>query len=128
MDVSMMGLWRSMGYFAKGVVIVLAIMSMYSLTIMVSKWWALRQAQKESRKFGKQFNPWALYKHVSGVNAVRLRRLLATPGELVEQITKLVETVQLHDDQIKTIVQVLRQMMEKPPEPSKSKIGFQAPA
>ena len=51
MDVSMMGLWKSMGLFAKGVVIVLAIMSMYSLTIMVSKWWALRQAQKESRKF-----------------------------------------------------------------------------
>ncbi len=34
--------------------------------------------QRESRKFGKQFNPWALYKYVSGVNAVRLRRLLAT--------------------------------------------------
>ncbi|MFO0807221.1 MAG: AAA family ATPase [Gemmataceae bacterium] len=34
--------------------------------------------QKESRKFGREFNPWALYKHVSGVNAVRLRRLLAT--------------------------------------------------
>src|SRR3954469_4761768 len=40
----------------------------------------LRQlvTQRESRKFGKQFNPWALYKYVSGVNAVRLRRLLAT--------------------------------------------------
>ncbi len=34
--------------------------------------------QKESRKFGKRFNPWALYKYVSGVNAVRLRRLLST--------------------------------------------------
>src|SRR5438067_8045247 len=34
--------------------------------------------QRESRKFGRQFNPWALYKHVSGVNAVRLRKLLAT--------------------------------------------------
>jgi len=34
---------------------------------------------------------------------VRLRRLLATPGELVEQITKLGETVRLHDDQIKVI-------------------------
>src|SRR5712692_5289810 len=33
---------------------------------------------KESRKFGQQFNPWALYKYVSGVNAVRLRKLLAT--------------------------------------------------
>jgi cell division protease FtsH len=38
--------------------------------------------QKESRKFGRQFNPWALYKHVSGVNAVRLRKLLtALEGE-----------------------------------------------
>src|ERR1043165_167875 len=34
--------------------------------------------QKESRKFGKKFNPWALYKHVSGMNAVRLRKLLST--------------------------------------------------
>jgi cell division protease FtsH len=34
--------------------------------------------RRESRKFGKQFNPWSLYKHVSGVNAVRLRRLLST--------------------------------------------------
>jgi cell division protease FtsH len=34
--------------------------------------------QKESRKFGRQFNPWQLYKYVSGVNAVRLRKLLST--------------------------------------------------
>jgi cell division protease FtsH len=34
--------------------------------------------QREARKFGRVFNPWALYKHVSGVNVVRLRRLLAT--------------------------------------------------
>jgi cell division protease FtsH len=34
--------------------------------------------QKESRKFGRSFAPWQLYKYVSGVNAVRLRKLLAT--------------------------------------------------
>jgi cell division protease FtsH len=34
--------------------------------------------QKESRKFGRQFNPWGLYKFVSGVNAIRLRKLLST--------------------------------------------------
>src|SRR6266542_5788910 len=34
--------------------------------------------QKESRKFGRDFNPWALYKYVSGVNAIRLRKLLTT--------------------------------------------------
>lgn len=34
--------------------------------------------QKEARKFGRDFNPWALYKHVSGMNAARLRKLLST--------------------------------------------------
>jgi hypothetical protein len=56
---------------------------------------------------------------------VRLRRLMATPGELVEQLTKLAETVQLHDDQIKVISQVLQQMIEKPA-PSQRRIGFHA--
>lgn len=57
---------------------------------------------------------------------VRLRRLMATPGELVEQITKLAETVQLHDHDIKVISQVLRQMIEKPTKPRRS-IGFHSP-
>lgn len=34
--------------------------------------------QKEARKFGREFNPWALYKFVSGMNAARLRKLLST--------------------------------------------------
>lgn len=32
--------------------------------------------QKEARKFGKGFDPYELYKYVSGVNAIRIRRLL----------------------------------------------------
>jgi cell division protease FtsH len=32
--------------------------------------------QKEARKFGRNFDPYQLYKYVSGVNAIRLRRLL----------------------------------------------------
>ena len=55
---------------------------------------------------------------------VRLRRLMATPGELVEQLTKLAETVQLHDDQIKVVTQVLQQMLEKPDPPKKPRIGL----
>ncbi|HEX5471188.1 MAG TPA: ORF6N domain-containing protein [Lacipirellulaceae bacterium] len=57
---------------------------------------------------------------------VRLRRLMATPGELVAQITKLAETVQLHDSEIKLISRVLQQMMEKPVTPRRQ-IGFHAP-
>ncbi len=54
---------------------------------------------------------------------VRLRRLMATPGELVEQLTKLAETVQWHDEQILLVRQVLQQMLEEPVKP-KRRIGF----
>jgi hypothetical protein len=54
---------------------------------------------------------------------VRLRRLMATPGELVEQLHRLADTVQLHDEQIKAIAQVLSKMMERPEEPAR-RIGF----
>jgi hypothetical protein len=54
---------------------------------------------------------------------VRLRRLMATPGELVEQIRKLADTVQLHDNEIKVIARVLQQMIEKPAATSRQ-IGF----
>lgn len=54
---------------------------------------------------------------------VRLRRLMATPGELVEQLTKLAETVQLHDNEIKVIARVLQQMVETPTAPRR-RIGF----
>ena len=58
---------------------------------------------------------------------VRLRRLMATPGELVEQLARLTETVQLHDDQIQAITEVLRQLMQPPPKRPKRKIGFHTP-
>src|SRR5436190_21702417 len=56
MDLSLLGLWHAMGNFAKGIVIVMVIMSIYSLTIMVSKWWSLRKAQKETIKFAPEFS------------------------------------------------------------------------
>jgi hypothetical protein len=52
---------------------------------------------------------------------VRMRRLLATPGELAQQIVRLAETVDLHDEQIKAIVDVLKQMTAKP---AKRELGF----
>jgi hypothetical protein len=42
---------------------------------------------------------------------VRLRRLMATPEEHVEQITKLVETVRFHDNEIRIISRVLLRMI-----------------
>jgi biopolymer transport protein ExbB/biopolymer transport protein TolQ len=56
MNMSMMELWHSMGYFAKGIVYTLAIMSVWSLTIMIQKWWSIRRAQAETKKFAPEFS------------------------------------------------------------------------
>src|SRR5438045_7818724 len=56
MDLSLMEMWRQMGNFARGIVFVMMIMSIYSLTITVSKWWSLRKAQKETIKFAPEFS------------------------------------------------------------------------
>src|SRR5215213_789248 len=56
MNLSLLELFHSMGAFAKGIVYVLAIMSIYSLTIMIGKWWNLRKAQAETRKFAPEFS------------------------------------------------------------------------
>jgi hypothetical protein len=58
---------------------------------------------------------------------VRMRRLIATPGELVTQLNELAQSVQLHDGQIKQIADILRRMMEPPPQAPKRRIGFHVP-
>ncbi|MHB0957475.1 MAG: ORF6N domain-containing protein [Pirellulaceae bacterium] len=101
-----------------------------------------QNAISKSRRGGRRKRPWvfteqgvamlsSVLRSSTAVNVnieimrtfVRLRRLMATPGELVEQLTKLAETVQFHDDQIKLIAQVLQQMLEKPQQ-TKPRIGF----
>ncbi|MBI2409261.1 MAG: MotA/TolQ/ExbB proton channel family protein [Gemmatimonadetes bacterium] len=53
---SLIELWQSMGPFAKGIVYTLLIMSVWSLSIMVQKWWYLRSAQSQTRKFAPEFS------------------------------------------------------------------------
>lgn len=56
MHLSLIDLWHSMGWFAKGIVWILAIMSIWSLSITIKKWWELRKAQAETRKFAPEFS------------------------------------------------------------------------
>ncbi len=60
---------------------------------------------------------------------VRLRRLLATPGEILTIVKELAETVALHDAQIHKIAGVLSQILSPPPSPPTPdrKIGFHPP-
>jgi len=56
MDLSMIEMYNSMGMFAKGIVFTLFAMSIWSLTVMFSKWWTLRAAKAETLKFAPEFS------------------------------------------------------------------------
>jgi len=56
MNLSLIDLYGTMGGFAKGIIATLAIMSIWSLTVMIQKWWFLRSAQSETRKFAPEFS------------------------------------------------------------------------
>ncbi len=56
MNMSLMELYQSMGWFAKGIVFTLLGMSALSFTQLISKWWSMRKAQAETRKFAPEFS------------------------------------------------------------------------
>ncbi len=56
MNMSLMELYESMGWFAKGIVYTLLLMSAFSFTVLIQKWWAMRKAQAETRKFAPEFS------------------------------------------------------------------------
>ena len=56
MNMSLMELYESRGWFAKGIVYTLLLMSGFSFTVLVQKWWAMRKAQAETRKFAPEFS------------------------------------------------------------------------
>jgi biopolymer transport protein ExbB/biopolymer transport protein TolQ len=56
MQVNLIELWHEMLWFARGVVFVLAFMSIWATTITIRNWWKLRKAQAETRKFAPQFS------------------------------------------------------------------------
>ncbi len=73
-------------------------------------------------------SPQAVQVNIAIMRAfVHMRRISNTPGELVNQLIELARTVQLHDGQIRQIVDVLTQIMEPPAAPPKRKIGFLPP-
>lgn len=49
-------LWGTMGMFAKGIVFIMAIMSVYSLTIVLTKLIQIKRSESETRKFAPQFS------------------------------------------------------------------------
>lgn len=54
---SMLGMWQSMNWVAKAVVIVLAIMSVWSLTIAIERLWRFQHAKKQSLRLAREVTP-----------------------------------------------------------------------
>jgi len=53
---SLKDLFLTMGPFAKGIVVVMLIMSLWSWTVVLTKWWYLRKSQSQTAKFAPQFS------------------------------------------------------------------------
>src|SRR5215210_3346290 len=56
MNLDLLTLWNQMGGFAKGIVVVMAIMSIYSLTIVITKLIQIKRSEAETRRFAPQFS------------------------------------------------------------------------
>ncbi|MFL5401268.1 MAG: MotA/TolQ/ExbB proton channel family protein, partial [Gemmatimonadales bacterium] len=56
MSLDLLHLWAQMGSFAKGIVVIMAIMSIYSLTIVITKLIQLKRSERETRRFAPQFS------------------------------------------------------------------------
>src|SRR5947199_2159874 len=63
-------LWASMGLFAKGIVVVMFVMSAWSWAVSISKQIYLRKSQKETRKFAPEFSRYLQEEQLDGAIAL----------------------------------------------------------
>src|SRR6266581_976060 len=59
-------LWASMGLFAKGIVVVMFVMSAWSWAVSISKQIYLRKSQQETRKFAPEFSRYLQEEQLDG--------------------------------------------------------------
>ena len=54
--IDILKLWDAAGGFARGVIVVMAIMSLWSLSVAIQKWIVIRRSQNATRKFAPDFS------------------------------------------------------------------------
>ena len=70
MSMSLLDLWGSMGWFARGIVFIMVVMSVWSLGVSFGKWWRLWRAQKETAKFAPEFSRFLQEEQMDGAIAL----------------------------------------------------------
>jgi biopolymer transport protein ExbB/TolQ len=63
---NILDMWAASAIFAKGIVIILLLMSVWSLSVFVSKWWYLRKSEKQTRKFAPEFSRFIQEEQLDG--------------------------------------------------------------
>ncbi len=66
MSLSLIGLWGTMGWFARSIVFIMAIMSILSLGVALNKWIKLRKMQRETAKFAPEFSRFLQEEQMEG--------------------------------------------------------------
>jgi len=112
MGINPVELWGQMGIVAKGVVVILLLLSAYSISVMIERWLTYRQARKQSRLFtpavaeclkdgkideaialGEQYNKSHLAKVlISGLHELQAHsKSKEIPGESIESSRRSLE-------------------------------------
>ena len=66
---TLLGMWASMNWVARGVVIVLAFMSMWSLAVAIERLWRFRNAKRESVALAREVTPLLQHHHLADAMA-----------------------------------------------------------
>ena len=95
MELSLIDLYQTMGAFAKGIVYTLMIMSVWSLSIAVQKWWYLRSAQSQTRKFAPEFSQFLeednLNEAIKLAESYKKSHVAVVLGGALEEIRPLIQ-------------------------------------
>jgi biopolymer transport protein ExbB/biopolymer transport protein TolQ len=70
MQLSLLDLWNQMSWFPRGIVFVMAIMSILTLAVALGKWLRIRKAQSETARFAPEFSRFLQEEQMEGAIAL----------------------------------------------------------
>lgn len=95
MQMSLAELWSHMGWFARGIVFTLLLMSIFTLTIAVVKWIRFRRASNATRVFAPQFSAMLLDNDIAGAvelaDANKKSHVARVLGESLREVAPLID-------------------------------------
>lgn len=107
MHMSIAELWATMGWFAKGIVFTLLIMSLVSLSVAVAKWWRFYRMGKATKKFAPEFS--SILKEGNTAEALELAEqyeqkshVALVLGESLREVAPMLKDGRMNNTEINT--------------------------